>query len=375
MSEEVAREDMIPATENFPGIEEHPGWPQVFAHLQKYPDDQQPLIDFALKEGFEYVPNVKAPEDETNIGTQSGGNPTDTGLYGSDDEKDFWSTPLYNAPVNTEGLIGSTNLNTADIVDPQMLMEYLRQQYENPALDETERAAKINSLVANLKMGGYLDEDYYSAYSQNLDDDIIRAAAAAQSASHDSGNQIWFDSPNGQLDQIAQRRSEGTFGDGEKLIQYGPAKAMVKEWMGRNNIQITKFALDQAAGLIANAPDGQAAFEGIQNNYINVHLKGEYPAWSQDMKAGGMDMYSLSDPYRSLVADTFGLFEDEVDMRDPLVTAAMTATDEQGNPMKLTRPAFEQMMKDDERWGYTDAAHQELDQKLGDLFPISGSMA
>lgn len=90
-----------------------------------------------------------------------------------------------------------------------------------------------------------------------------------------------------------------------------------------------------------------------------------YPQYADRINAGAT-MADIVYPYRKTMASLLEIDEESIDMYgesgktggfDPLLDKALMATDEKGNPLSVSQ--FRKMVKQDERWQFTDNARQE----------------
>jgi hypothetical protein len=81
----------------------------------------------------------------------------------------------------------------------------------------------------------------------------------------------------------------------------------------------------------------------------------------------------LAAPYMQSMAETLEINPASINMFDPTIRTAMAHQNEKGEAVPLSVTDFEDQLRADNRWQYTDSAHKQLKgyaNQLGKLWGI-----
>lgn len=135
-----------------------------------------------------------------------------------------------------------------------------------------------------------------------------------------------------------------------------------------NGVVLTdKYLKEKQAAIV----DGQITLDDakgeIRKNYVSVI----YPAFADDVMAGN-DMVDLAAPYAQSLGSLLELPTDVSPFDDPLMKKALSYKDEKGNLSRMPYWEFESMVKQDERWQYTDNAREQIVGNMMNLGRLMG---
>ena len=100
----------------------------------------------------------------------------------------------------------------------------------------------------------------------------------------------------------------------------------------------------------------------------------EYKAFA-DRIAGGETVQSIADPYVQKMSDLLELNPNDVNVTDKRIQAALKQVTPDGKPAAMDLHTFEDYVRKDNRWQYTDNAKQQVAGATQDLLRSFGLMA
>lgn len=119
---------------------------------------------------------------------------------------------------------------------------------------------------------------------------------------------------------------------------------------------------------------GQLTSDEVANTLTNKFVARSYPAFEEELKAG-MTMRDLAAPYIASYASLLEVPEGQVDLQDPLLKRALQGQDDKGNPSYMPVWKFEEELKQDKRWQYTDNAWEEVGSQAYEVMRLFGMQA
>lgn len=138
----------------------------------------------------------------------------------------------------------------------------------------------------------------------------------------------------GELSGIQDRLEQTAFRNG---IRLDPKQ--VKKWMR----QIVR---------------GEADVNQFEN-YIRKIAAQTFSAYGQEIKAG-MDAMEVAAPYIQSMADILEMNPASINLFDKTIRRALSYTNEKGEAQPMSITAFEDSLRADKRWQYTDGAREQL---------------
>lgn len=127
----------------------------------------------------------------------------------------------------------------------------------------------------------------------------------------------------------------------------------LKQTAWRNGVNLSATTLQSYAQQIAQGKADRGFFE--QN--IRKMAKTAAPGYADQLDAG-MDLYDIADPYRQSMAKILERNPADIDLFDPTIRGAISATGPDGKPASKSLWQFEQDLRKDPRWLQTDNAIQ-----------------
>lgn len=86
----------------------------------------------------------------------------------------------------------------------------------------------------------------------------------------------------------------------------------------------------------------------------------------------GMSAYDLASPYINMMAQTFEIAPDQIQLSDPYIKEALMGVDEQGNPRAMGLWDFQKRLRNDPRWMKTKQASDEIGTVATDIMRVFG---
>ncbi|MDP9820483.1 hypothetical protein [Nocardioides massiliensis] len=118
---------------------------------------------------------------------------------------------------------------------------------------------------------------------------------------------------------------------------------------------------------------GNDTLEGVTNR-VRELAKQQYQAFSTQIDAG-MTIQELVDPYRQMLAERLELSPSAVGLDDKLLRSVLSARDDKGRPTTISLGDFEDAIRNDNRWQYTDNAREEMASLTAGLLRDMGVLA
>jgi hypothetical protein len=129
-------------------------------------------------------------------------------------------------------------------------------------------------------------------------------------------------------------------------IRFGIVGRNVRQTADRFGVPLSQSEADQWSTKIATGQYVQEDFE----NWVRSQAKGLYPSLAADIDRG-MDVDTLSGPYRQVAMNTLGLSPDQINFADPKWNAALNFDDGKGRRM-MTLFEWGEHLRRDEQYGY-----------------------
>lgn len=98
---------------------------------------------------------------------------------------------------------------------------------------------------------------------------------------------------------------------------------------------------------------GKNNIDGIKADIRKTYMAGAYPAWA-DRIAAGEDIADIAAPYMNTAAKLLEV--DNVSLDDPTIKQGLQSVGQDGKPRVMPLYEFEQKIRKDPRWQYTDNA-------------------
>lgn len=122
----------------------------------------------------------------------------------------------------------------------------------------------------------------------------------------------------------------------------------------RNGVGIGK---DQLKRWMRNIVRGDATQEQFESHIRNVAAQ-TFEAYGSEIRSG-MDLADVASPYVQIMSDVLEINPASIDMRDRTIRKALTFRNEKGEAVPMSMSAFEDSLRQDRRWQYTDNARTQ----------------
>jgi hypothetical protein len=154
--------------------------------------------------------------------------------------------------------------------------------------------------------------------------------------------------------QMRNTLAEAAFAkDGRVRGTAGQLQTGLKEWARRNGIGLSDAMVNDYARRIQA---GDTTESDVLQDLRQTYLAGAYPAWA-DRIAAGQDIADIAAPYRQRVAQLLEINEDQIDLSDQLLQRGLQGVGPDGKPRVTPLYEFEQEIRKDPRWEFTDNAY------------------
>ena len=156
--------------------------------------------------------------------------------------------------------------------------------------------------------------------------------------------------------------------DGRYKGQLAGMQDQLQQTAHANGINLNEKSVRTWMRSIVN---GSADIKQYQD-YVRSLAAQTFKAYSRDITAG-VDVADLAAPYMQSMAETLEINPASINMFDPTIRKAMAHQNEKGEAVPLSVTDFEDQLRADNRWQYTDSAHKQLKgyaNQLGKLWGI-----
>ena len=139
------------------------------------------------------------------------------------------------------------------------------------------------------------------------------------------------------------------------------AERELLQWSRKNGLTLSGQSI---AKYVSGVARGDQTIDDAKNDLRRAYLSGSYPAWS-DRIAQGDDPADIAAPYKAKMASLLEVDEDMIDLNDDLLQRAMQGVGADGKPKVTPLYEFQQEVRNDPRWQYTDNARSTYSE-MGD---------
>jgi hypothetical protein len=146
----------------------------------------------------------------------------------------------------------------------------------------------------------------------------------------------------------------------------GDAEVELQRWASSNGLQLSREASSRYLSMIAT---GRQSVDDVKNDLRKTYLAGMYPAWAEKINQG-LDPEVLFEPYRDSARRLLEV--DDLGLDDPIMKRAAQYVGQDGKPSQLPLYQFEQEIRKDPRWQYTDNAYSSYMNVGTDLLRMFG---
>lgn len=161
--------------------------------------------------------------------------------------------------------------------------------------------------------------------------------------------------------ELMDRMTQGV--NYQKMLKKNSLGGTAAQVEGQLDSLITNFGVDLGdkwkAAQLERVIEGNDTIEGVANR-VRELAKREYKAFA-DAIDGGATVREIADPYIQKMAGLLELNPHDIDPRkNRLIQQALKARAEDGRPAAMDFADFEDMVRKDDRWQYTDNAKKEV---------------
>lgn len=231
----------------------------------------------------------------------------------------------------------------------------------NAILQKTSDPATYNANIAQMK--ATIQATWGSLWGTPLSDAQLTQQAIM---AHDMGwNQDQITQHLGNATQWQQMMtSQGVGG------KAGETMDSLRQLQQNYGVSYTeKWAANQAHNVL-EGKDTLAAIEDRMRSQAAV----QYPAFAAALQSG-QTMKDVADPYIQQMGNLLEMDPNGITLNDPTIQKALKATTAEGKPAALSMNAFEQQVRTDPRWQYTDNAKQTMYDATSSLLKSFGLSA
>lgn len=175
-----------------------------------------------------------------------------------------------------------------------------------------------------------------------------------------------------QRNALAEYVKAQTRGDmaGQFLGQAGEFQRKINDFARRNGYTIPAGKMDQWMGALARGDSTVDDYAAMMRERAAL----SYPSMADQLRAG-QDLDDLVTPYKQSMAQLLEIPEDKIGLDDRTLRSAMTYRDASGKNVAQPLYEFEDQVRKDDRWQYTDNATSEIMGKtlqVGRMFGKTG---
>ena len=136
----------------------------------------------------------------------------------------------------------------------------------------------------------------------------------------------------------------------------------------RNGVRLER---QQLKGWMRNIVRGNATQEQFQS-HIRANAARTFAAFADQIN-GGVDLADIAQPYIQSMSDILELNPGSLDLYDRTIRKALDQRDKDGKPVAMTISDFEDSLRQDKRWQFTDQARDQATEyaiRLGEAFGV-----
>ena len=195
----------------------------------------------------------------------------------------------------------------------------------------------------------------YTARQKGIDLDDATLTELAELARFNNWSAIEIDNAIGK--EVVEFISTG----GTAVGAAGKIQTDLQKWAASNGLNLTDA---EVARYVESGAFGGRDLESIKQDIRKTYLAGAYPAWS-DRIAAGADPLDIAAPYRKRIATLLEIDEDQIGFDDGLLQRGLQSVGADGKPRVMPLYEFEQEIRKDPRWEFTDNAY-DVYSKVGE---------
>ena len=248
----------------------------------------------------------------------------------------------------------------------QFFNQLTREYFDSPTGFNTEAAVtRLNTQpwMQKYKSAAIQDMNFAAQYPELYEQDLSSRVETLRDQASQFGATVTEDQLR-DLAVQARRMNMNPSELGNALSNYvafdsgdiqgsaGMAQRNIKSWALKNGLQLSDNMVNSyVKDIVAGNTTQDDALQDLRNTY----LVGSFPAWSDRIKAG-MDPADIAAPYKQRMARLLEVDENDIDLSDQLLQQAMQGVGSDGKPSIVPLYSFDQQIKKDDRWQYTENA-------------------
>lgn len=181
----------------------------------------------------------------------------------------------------------------------------------------------------------------------------------------------WKTRPGLMADAMAGEigASTGGVANGRLMGASGDLEETLRQTAAKNGLKLSNEYFIGAARSVASGLTTES--DWIRD--VRGQAASLWPAWSDKINAGA-DAYDLLSGYRTIMAETFEVPPESIDLSDPFLKQAVTGVDEKGNPKVMGLWDFQTQLRNDPRWMDTKQATDQMSSIGTDVLRLMGFM-
>lgn len=150
--------------------------------------------------------------------------------------------------------------------------------------------------------------------------------------------------------------------------QLSAVEGQIRETALRNGVRLEREQLRKWMRSIVRGDSSQEQFQ----THIRQIASQTFGAYADQIR-GGMDVADVAAPYVQSMADILELNPSGIDLYDRTIRRALSHKNEKGEAVPLSISDFEDQLRQDKRWQYTDGAKNQMTEyaiELGKMFGV-----
>lgn len=170
--------------------------------------------------------------------------------------------------------------------------------------------------------------------------------------------------------QVANRLAKDylTVRDGRFSGAAGSKQDELSQWARSNGISLDPSVV---RNYVRSLAAGDTTEDDIKNDIRQTYMMGAFPAWA-DRISQGFDPAAIAKPYKAKMASLLEMNEDMIDLNDPLLQRGMQGVGPDGKASITPLYKFEEEIRNDPRWQYTDNARSTYSEMADQLLRMFG---
>lgn len=139
----------------------------------------------------------------------------------------------------------------------------------------------------------------------------------------------------------------------EDLADY---ERSLREFGQRNGVRLAE---DVLKGEIERYAAGETSLEATKKDWRERYLTSAFPGWADDLRAG-KDLVDIANPYIAEMSETLEINPTSINLFTPEIRKALQSSGSDGRGAQKPLWEFQNELRDDSRWQYTNNAHAQV---------------